>query len=160
MSIIAKALKKAQEERSKERQKDELISTNSSFTTNGTSARKSPKKKTAKQAIIISGIALGAALTAVVMFLKGPELWRDPAPKEGIIAEEPAQVMSIHGEPGKADLPVLKGIMYSVSEPQAVINGVMVSNGEIVDGFTVAEVLENTVRMVSPEGEEVELKLR
>jgi len=58
------------------------------------------------------------------------------------------------------NLPELNGIMYSAQDPQAIINDAVVSRGEIVDGFTVLEVFQDKVLMMSPKGNEFELKLR
>lgn len=49
----------------------------------------------------------------------------------------------------KVNLPVLSGIMYSPTNPQAVINGVLVSEGEIVGGFTLTKIYPASVKITS-----------
>jgi len=68
------------------------------------------------------------------------------------------KVLSKELRPSK--LPALNGIMYSPVSPKAIINDVMVSTGEIVDGFMILGVFPDKVDMRSPEGIEFELKLR
>ena len=57
------------------------------------------------------------------------------------------------------NLPVLTGIMYSPTLPQAIINGAVISEGEVVDGFLVLKILPGSVRFISGK-EEFELELR
>ncbi|MFH1552956.1 MAG: general secretion pathway protein GspB [Candidatus Omnitrophota bacterium] len=57
------------------------------------------------------------------------------------------------------DLPVLAGLMYSPTHPQAIINGALVSEGDTVDGFTVNKILPNKV-LISYDGKEFELNFR
>lgn len=56
-------------------------------------------------------------------------------------------------------LPVLNGIMYTPTRPQAVINGRMVDEGERIGGFTVLLILPDRVILES-DGKEYELELR
>ncbi len=55
--------------------------------------------------------------------------------------------------------PVLNGIMYSPTRPQAIINGQIVTEGETVHGFTVDKILTSIVRGRLG-AEEFELKLK
>jgi len=62
-------------------------------------------------------------------------------------------------EPAPRDLPALSGIMYSASDPKAIINGVMVCEGETIDGFSVRKITAGKVT-ISYGDDEFELKLR
>lgn len=55
--------------------------------------------------------------------------------------------------------PVISGIMYSTSQPRAIINGRIVGEGAVIDGFTVNKILPNMVRG-SLAGRELELTLK
>jgi hypothetical protein len=48
----------------------------------------------------------------------------------------PAQPLT----PIRPELPTLAGIMYSETNPKAIVSGEMVSEGDIVDGFTIEEI--------------------
>lgn len=60
--------------------------------------------------------------------------------------------------PVAGELPVLSGIMYSPARPQAVINGIVVSEGDTVNGFSVVKILPGKVKIASGD-EEFELQL-
>ncbi len=66
-------------------------------------------------------------------------------------------------DPGNAPLPeklpYLNGIMYTPTRPQAVINGIMLYEGDPIEGYTVKNILPESVKLVS-DGKEYELKLR
>jgi len=92
------------------------------------------------------------------------------APEMAETAVGPAAVETVDNEdalPAEAALetavskpvPVLSGIMYSVMLPQAVLNGMLVGEGDIVDGFSVISIMPSKVTLLSS-GEEFELRLR
>ena len=80
-------------------------------------------------------------------------------PKKKEVTEIFTDFVDKKTEKEKISLPHLNGIMYSPDNPQAVINGVMVSEGEVIDGCTIMKILPNKVR-ITAEGEEFELELR
>ena len=55
--------------------------------------------------------------------------------------------------------PSLSGIMYSPTNPQAIIDGDMLSEGETVRGFKIKKILPNKVKLTY-DGKEYELRLR
>jgi hypothetical protein len=57
------------------------------------------------------------------------------------------------------DLPTLSGIMYSSHNPQAIINGVLSSEGETIENFLIVRILPESV-VILAEGKKQELKLR
>ncbi len=57
------------------------------------------------------------------------------------------------------DMPKLTGIMYTPSAPKAIMNDMVVSEGEKVGNYTVVEILPDKVK-ISSEDKEFELKLR
>jgi len=180
MSIITKALKKAQETRSDKQTKDDMTFTYMPVEPAvPVSAVVRFRGITASKRILMAA-AFAAGIILVVSFV----LWIKTQPGE---EKKPVQVISVPPAAypitptldakktkyrkviprersfrlrNPSNVPMLTGIMYSPVNPQAVINGAMVSKGEIVDGFEVMEVLQDKVRMVSPTGKEFELKLR
>lgn len=57
------------------------------------------------------------------------------------------------------ELPDLQGIMYSPSSPKAVVNGQIVQEGDIVDGFTIIRITPDAVKC-DYGGQEHVIKLR
>jgi hypothetical protein len=55
--------------------------------------------------------------------------------------------------------PTLSGIMYSPTNPQAIMNGEVLSEGEMVRGFKIQKILPNKVKLIY-EDKEYELRLR
>ena len=64
------------------------------------------------------------------------------------------ELVSVRGN----SLPVLNGVMYSPTNPQAIINGKLVSEGDKVGKFTLIKIYPSSVK-VSSLGEEFELQL-
>ena len=61
----------------------------------------------------------------------------------------------------QTQLPDLSGIMYSKSNPKAILNGVVFSEGETVDGYTLSRILPDSVLLkFKGKNEELELKFR
>lgn len=50
-------------------------------------------------------------------------------------------------------VPQVSGIMFSESEPKALINGYVLKEGEEIDGFIVDEISETSVTFEGPEGD-------
>ncbi|MFC1548530.1 hypothetical protein ACFL5E_01070 [Candidatus Omnitrophota bacterium] len=83
-----------------------------------------------------------------------------PAIEENIPEPVPAVKQQIfYGANDPSDLPIVSGIMYSPVNPQAIVNGVMVSKGDVVNGFTIREINPSTVT-VSYGEKQYELRLR
>ncbi|MBD3425957.1 MAG: hypothetical protein GF409_01845 [Candidatus Omnitrophica bacterium] len=61
--------------------------------------------------------------------------------------------------PEASDLPQISGIMYSPSAPQAIIGGVLVTEGETVNGYTIIRI-EPSVVIISSQDKEYELHMR
>ncbi|MFQ5953122.1 MAG: hypothetical protein ACE5JK_06940 [Candidatus Omnitrophota bacterium] len=57
------------------------------------------------------------------------------------------------------DLPILSGIMYSPTNPQAIIDGELYTEGETVRGYKIKKILLDKVKITSGE-KEFELRLR
>ncbi len=55
--------------------------------------------------------------------------------------------------------PTLSGIMYSPTNPQAIMNGEVLSEGELVQGFKIQKILPNKVKLIYKD-KEYELRLR
>jgi hypothetical protein len=58
-----------------------------------------------------------------------------------------------------SDLPALTGIMYTQTNPQAILGGEFVSEGSKVGGFTVKKILPDRVKVIY-EKQEYEIRLR
>jgi hypothetical protein len=77
----------------------------------------------------------------------------EPAPPE--VKKEP-----MYFQPEvPSDMPVLSGIMYSPTNPQAILDGNMVGEGEKVGFFTVQKIFPDKIKLTAGT-EEYELKLR
>ncbi|MDD5634091.1 MAG: hypothetical protein PHW46_02310 [Candidatus Omnitrophica bacterium] len=55
---------------------------------------------------------------------------------------------------------VLNGIMYTTTTPYTVINGITLSTGNVIKGYTVSEILPDSVKLISPTGENIKLELK
>ncbi len=71
----------------------------------------------------------------------------------------PAMKQETPFEPEPRDLPRVSGIMYSATNPQAIINGSMARKGSKVSGFTVTDILPDRVTVKFGE-KEYELRVR
>ncbi|MGB2598833.1 MAG: hypothetical protein WBD04_03635 [Candidatus Omnitrophota bacterium] len=72
-----------------------------------------------------------------------PVTWREPAPLRGQTRQ----------------LPTLSGIMYAPTNPQAILDGDLYTEGETVRGFKVQKILPNKVKLTADD-KEYELRLR
>ncbi len=196
MSIISKALKKAQEMRA-ERQENKKASSGDIFVSKTDIAgqkeialRKISPLVISVAVVLVLGISIGLLLhgrsPSTVPALTPPAAKKPKAPpaaqedltadieetaiqKEGKpyedkgLPEETADAFSARKSTGSfhrtKNTPVLNGIMYSPTLPQAILDGTMVSEGDVINGFSVIKILPDSVRLAS-EGEEFELKLR
>jgi hypothetical protein len=95
-----------------------------------------------------------------------------PAPKETVPAAilEPETVKqpsapvpktqtTYDGTIAPADLPIVSGIMYSPTNPQAIINGALVTVGDVVTGYTILKINPSTV-LVSSHDTDYEIRMR
>ena len=143
----------------------------------GNGSQKTPETRTAHStilpviflAIIIAGVSTGIFLnkqrlssssslnTNTTPAEKVPDntyIARRITPEKQPGAIQQPAIKNIQDTP----LPALTGIMYSVSNPKAVLNGVMVSEGDMVGEFSVVKIFPNKVHIAS-NGIEYELKL-
>ncbi|MFC1480285.1 general secretion pathway protein GspB [Candidatus Omnitrophota bacterium] len=163
MSIISDALKKAQNARTEENGETEehiesAVQKKIPFRGAGAIA--------GGAAILIACIAGGLLLINRPSVSPLDTAARDDFVKKGArVSEVDATTKSFPSSEGTAgpaaikNLPVLSGLMYSPTHPQAIINGTLVSEGATVDGFTVNKILPNKV-LISHDGEEFELNFR
>jgi hypothetical protein len=192
MSIITRALQKAQSMRSGKQSEEETFHVSfSGGPSPGTDApgqkRAAPRK--VRHIVIIGATVLILGVSAVFLLydnrpLSTPTLpaAREPAPVPTAHKDLPADTEEANNQTedksafektadifaiprgsvsfsGTKTPPVLNGIMYSPALPQAVINGVVVSEGDVIDGFVVLKIFPKNVTVVS-DGKEFELKLR
>lgn len=141
MSIVTEALKKIQTERSG--QIIEGIKDNN--------RRKLLFLKIYSAVVFVCILILGLAF----LYRQGREPVENAAAKIKKITAPSAIEKTLLGR----KTPVISGIMYSTSQPQAIINGRIVSEGVVIDGFLVNEILPDAVRG-SLAGRELELKLK
>ena len=181
MSIISKALQKAQEKRLEQLEKKEATIS---------SGYNSPHEYSSSQASYLPGARLPVRTTVFIVassfvffailiiailglfsYINRPKT--DQFPEQRIKTEQPVYIKKISDEKTEVFTdtgrsvtpqntmikpPVLNGIMYSTTLPKAVINGVVVSKGESIDGFDVVEILPDRVRL-SRENKKFELEL-
>ncbi|MFH1798027.1 MAG: hypothetical protein ABH844_01610 [Candidatus Omnitrophota bacterium] len=150
MSIITNAIKKAQSARQKDGINSAPVYASPSFP----QKKKNPLFKALK--IILAVMLLFGGISYLLLNTKShaplsplAQIVNIPATKNNL-PEPPAQ------EP---DIPTLSGIMYSLSTPQAVIDGTMVSEGNSVGKFSIIKILPDKVVITSGE-KEFELQLR
>jgi hypothetical protein len=89
----------------------------------------------------------------------------DIAPRQVTPSPEPSVKMPVKqrnvsfGTNTPSDLPIVNGIMYSPGSSSAILNGSLVSEGDIINGYTVREINLKTV-IVGYGEQEHELRLR
>lgn len=174
MSIITDALKKAQDKR-KERNAD-ITSTLSPHFTASTTSTSANLKFGNKTYMIASLVLLLLLIPLAIILLNGGHTvsvdvtGTEPikvAPHETPVATTPLPAtptqVTTPSAPAKettpATLPVLNGIMYSPSLPQAIIDGALVTERETINGFTVEKIHADRVS-ISKNNENYELRLR
>ena len=187
MSIIDDALKKAQQKRSEKSDTSEMLFKKQAPTSGvspsplpGTDKNADshifipkisiPKIGTINPLIIAAALALllmiGLALILLVRAGSKPPARQEA--KETIETKAApvakADVSSKGQSPSylpqeRVTLPVVSGIMYSPRNPQAIVNGMLVSEGSTVDSFVLIKILPDTVRVKHGEME-YNLKLR
>ncbi len=78
---------------------------------------------------------------------------------EAAVTEERTQKETLPVFEESVKLPALSGIMYSPTNPMAILNGEMLGEGSEIDGFTIQKILTNRVKLLL-DGKEYEIKLR
>lgn len=190
MSIIADALKKAQEKRLERPDTSEMFFSKppapSLATTDIRLGSANPLDKTqiSPPGIPLSGprrrnsfvviaaialIAVGAILASAIFRSRSEgtpgkiaELSREtgsPSAENNVISvykkdpaanEEPSAPTRSYISPARQknlSLPAVSGIMYSPRNPQAIVNGILVSEGSVVDGFVLMQILPDNIRV-------------
>lgn len=174
MSIISEALKKAQEKRTG---KDSAIT--SAYDAVSYEETFEPPKFLEEVPLLTPEspslkrhtwsskgfIALAAVFALIALFLLFTGTKKDPAAssEESIMVKDSSGrvILTERTKPAtmaakkskNINLPVLSGIMYSPTNPQAVINGVLVSEGEAVGGFTLTKISPTSVKLNSGSNE-------
>lgn len=185
MSIITEALKKAQEKRSKKEDPSEILlkypiptSMPGSSQIPGTKPKRSKSpvggiNKPIGALILILLVILLGSLTGILLHRIGPSPTPDTeniqkqntaqpffyqnakSPSSASSESENFELISVRGR----TLPVLSGVMYSPVNPQAIINGTLVSEGDKIGEFKLIKIYPASVKISSGE-EDFELKLR
>jgi len=179
MSIISNALKKAQEKRAgngkpTEEEVPVYLSRNTIHTKAVTTWRQNSYLRFFVM-ISFGAIVLGGFMGVLMVYVNRPVPAQPPVlfvpekpvsvQKQVSKAKEPDIVKPVSDKTAKTDLakpvdlPILNGIMYSPANPQAVINGTMVEDGDEINGFTILTIFSNKVK-ISFENKEYTLKLR
>lgn len=192
MSIIAEALKKAQEKRERSFEKtsrtlEKIISTDTGlipekyrknkgksarFTFTG--ARKVLFTGTRKKELLLISFLCLLAIFTVIMSMHivekpgiqsvessySRESSQKPRFSQAISSPRTADLKpkTITGSSG-LNLPVLSGIMYSSSKPQAILNGILVSEGDHSGDYRIVSILPEKI-IVSLGEKESEISLR
>jgi hypothetical protein len=177
LSIISEALKKAQEERLKN--PDLAVSPPPP----DNPAIAPPKAEVTLSARKRGGYAVplaAAIVCAAVIAMAGLVFFHKPAPKditavtvEKIIPVEPEVAIHVN-EPVKtaisprrvepeaplapmpaavSQLPVLSGIMYTKSDPKAILNGELCVVGDTISGYRIKKIDPDSIVVDSPDGE-------
>ncbi|NQT33255.1 MAG: hypothetical protein HQ594_06260 [Candidatus Omnitrophica bacterium] len=176
MSIITDALKKAQKKRTLLETATQGDDAPLRINLVGDDSARGEKSKTSSRtfaliSIVVFGVILLVAILSLTNFLRHSSGKYTP----GASKESTASAITSYGnaaEPArpfgftktspainKHKLPVLNGIMYSPSHPQAIINGSIVAEGAAISGFSVVRILPDTVTLSSG-NDEVELRLK
>jgi hypothetical protein len=182
MSIISDALRKAQSRHSKKSETEGAADATDAEVLAMLEGAQKTSARSPKRPFLLVGIILIFLLFSGVLFLmpflrslkpaqSKPATSRvtapAPAPKipaAAIKKEEhvPAQKKDetpYYRHEAPSDLPALSGIMYSPVNPQAIVEGELVSEGETVRGYKIKKILPDKIK-VTTGGEEYELKLR
>ncbi|MCK5451268.1 MAG: hypothetical protein KAI70_05845 [Candidatus Omnitrophica bacterium] len=181
MSIITKALEKAQKERFATQDKTDDPITLTSVSSPIKPPEKKKKNRVFRMFVIMTISILFCGLIAFFFItdqvtvqnniVQTPLLGTKNLPAEQVPALDPVEIelppapakqeKTIHLkkiEPPHA-LPEVNGIMYSPTAPLTVLNGIIFSEGEKLEGFTVSRILPHSV-IVTKNGKESELKLK
>lgn len=145
MSIITNALKKAQDTHSY------------SSSLSGVAPLKKKRILAFKPQLLMLGtILIFAGISYLLLNAKN----RAPLPIQTMDIPVPVQNQIFAVAPTqKTELPVLSGIMYSSTTPQAIIDGTMVSEGKSFGSFSIVKILPDKVIITSDE-KEFELKVQ
>ncbi|MDD4956032.1 MAG: hypothetical protein PHH49_07640 [Candidatus Omnitrophica bacterium] len=170
MSIISSALKKAQDKRSSERSYGTLKGDYDHSLSERSTRTDAAYLQDPRRIHIWTGLTLplSISLIAVLLCILVAAVFfhvnNVPAPVSDPRPLPPSYTASRSSRPGTRatrETPVLTGIMYSDHDPKAVINGTMVPEGALVDGFHVIKIFPDKVKIVSEDfSEELDLKLR
>lgn len=175
MSIITEALKKAQEKRQVIAEPAGSPPANYEKEFLSVTPSGAARKRLSRTAsIALAAMIVLLPLVIVISFLffanstpKTPQ----PALDSPALNDEAVQAVTVPEDPylpaaaSEPDLndfrqlPALNGIMYSAVLPQAVINGTLVGEGEIIDGFSIRRIFPDRVELLSG-GNEYELRMR
>lgn len=169
MSIITEALKKVQYDRTNPQNEELRIETTKDILTSPVKITVEKAKENKKPILLIisAGLSLLLALSLGLLYflptLEAPgtidtnfdaQSAKTKAPNPSAVSTRATYRPSTD-----IDLPVLNGIMYSPVSPQAVINSIIASEGEVISGFTVKRILPDMV-ILSRDGKEYDLKLK
>lgn len=80
-------------------------------------------------------------------------------PRQTRLMKENVRLADSYSQSSALKLPVLSGIMYSSYQPQAVIDGMLISEGDTVGNFLVVRILREKV-VISNKEEKYEINLR
>ena len=175
MSIITEALKKAQEKRQVAAEPAGIAPTNYEkgfFSGTPSGAAKNRLARTTSMGLAAITVLLPLVIVISFLFFANstpkppqPDLDSSALSYEAVraitIPEDPPQPAVENAPDLKTfrQLPALNGIMYSAVLPQAVINGTLVGEGEIIDGFSIRRIFPDRVELLSG-GNEYELRMR
>ena len=182
MSIISDALRKAQSRHSKKSETEGAADATDTEVLAMLEGTQKTSARSLRRPFLLVGIILIFLLFSGVLFLmrflrplkpaqSRPTTSQRAAP--AIAAKTPAQVVKkeehvpvqkkdetpYYRHETPSDLPALSGIMYSPVNPQAIVEGELVSEGETVRGYKIKKILPDKIK-VTAGGEEYELKLR
>jgi hypothetical protein len=186
MSIIAEALQKAQQNRSEKYDASKILFKKADGSDVTPSGDGKETGKSRNSLIFIPGISIpkivavnpgmtaaifamviGVGLGAGFLVRSGSPTSSSVGPKQALEAPSssvekgavPFKHHSSNASQERVSLPVLSGIMYSPRNPQAIVNGILSSEGGTVDGFVLLKILPDTVRVKRGQMQ-YELKLR
>ena len=171
MSIISEALKKVQEQRTN-KSEDAPPKIIQGIQIPPEKKAPEPEKLKVNKAMIVLAIVLCAALAGFFIINSYRRL-SSPRPTNIVIPEdsraqaalEPLKaapqkksIFSARKTVSRRKLPVLSGIMYTPSNPSAILNGRAVYEGEVVNGATILRILPDRVK-ISSGGVNYELRM-
>lgn len=171
MSIISEALGKAQKERIAKVQRagtgtaPETYYVKRDFPSLDMPHKKPLKRTSPRQLVSLIGLLSLAFLFIALIFFFASERVKArvhtvPVPsaeKNNVLPQENA-VINTSAPPAETPLPVLTGIMYSSADPKAVLNGKVLTTGEMTGSYTVKKIFPGKV-LITRDQEEITLKL-
>jgi hypothetical protein len=113
-------------------------------------------------------VAVAAVFIALAMFTRKPatEIATAPPPVQvaPVLPKAPPVPVAETNEPVAPQPPEppplrLQGIFYNTARPQAIVNGTTVYEGDVVDGFRVKLISQNSVSFITTNGTEKTLAL-